>query len=122
MATNTPYSGSHDLQTGSAKPIGPPPISAEATEGAHEPSEIDLGIPPIIRRAQSAFRRDLPRLLAERAGQWVAYQGDQQIGFGATKTELYQECLRQGIKRDQFLVRSVEPEMDQIVLGPGVLD
>ena len=121
MATNTSHPGSPDIQPSSANPIVTPQLSAEATEDAHELSDLELGIPPIISRSQAAFRRDLPRLLAERPGQWVAYRGEEQIGFGATKTELYQECLRRGLKRDEFLVRSVEPEMDEMVLGPGVL-
>ena len=121
MASNTPHSGSPDIQPGPENPIGAPPLSAEATEDAHEPSDLELGIPPIISRSQAAFRRDLPRLLAERPGQWVAYRGEEQIGFGATKTELYQQCLRRGLKRDELLVRSVEPEMDRMVVGPGAL-
>ena len=120
MAINTPHPGSPDTHSSSVNPIGTP-LATEATESGEEPSDLELGIPIIISRSQAAFRRDLPRLLAERPGQWVAYQGDQQIGFGATKTELYQKCLRRGLKRDEFLVRSIEPEMDVMVLGPRVL-
>ena len=117
MAINTPHSGSPDTHV---NPIGTP-LATGAIENVQEPSDLELGIPPTISRSQAAFRRDLPRLLAERPGQWVAYHGDEQIGFGATKTELYQNCLRRGLKRDEFLVRSVEPEMNEIVIGPRVL-
>jgi hypothetical protein len=43
--------------------------------------------------------------------QWVAYHGEQRIGFARTKTELYQECLRHGLRRGEFVVRSIEPEV-----------
>jgi hypothetical protein len=67
---------------------------------------------PHIERAQKAFRRDLPELLKlkDRSRQWVAYAGDQRIAFGRSKTELYQECLRRGLQRGTFVVRSIEPE------------
>jgi hypothetical protein len=110
MAINTPESESTGIQ----------PLSTVPTEHG-EASDAEFRIPSIIRRSIAAFHRDLPRLLAERPGQWVAYRGDEQLGFAATKTELYHECFRRGLKRDEFLVRSVEPEMDEIVLGPGVL-
>jgi hypothetical protein len=54
------------------------------------------GVSPFILWAEDAFRRDLPQLLSERPGQWVVYHGHQQIGFAATKQQLYQECLNRG--------------------------
>jgi hypothetical protein len=60
-------------------------------------------------RAMHAFYRDLTELLKERYRQWVAYQGEQQLGFGRTKTELYQECLRRGFQPDEFIICSIEP-------------
>lgn len=68
------------------------------------------GVPEIISQSQEAFRRELPRLLQERPGQWVAYSGDRQLGFGRTKTELYQECLRRAYDPEQFVVDLIEPE------------
>jgi hypothetical protein len=67
--------------------------------------------PPMIERAQAAFRRDLPQLLKDYKGRWVAYHGDRQVGLGRSKRELFQRCLRQGLPRNEFVVRSVEPEM-----------
>lgn len=89
------------------------PVSAE-------PAEVDLGIPEPIRTASAAFRRDLPRLLTVRAGQWVAYRGDEQLAFAPTKTELYQECVRRGLDPNEFLVRSIEPELDMMTVGPTI--
>ena len=65
--------------------------------------------PPMIQKSIDAFRRDLPRLLKTHKGKWVAYHGDDQVGFGRTQTELYQECFRRGLTRDDFIVGFVEP-------------
>ena len=72
-------------------------------------------IPSVIQRCQDAFRRDLPALLQDkkRSGEWVAYHGGDRIGFGKSKTELYQQCLRRGLKSDEFVVRCIAPEMPE---------
>ena len=67
-------------------------------------------IAPVIAKSQAAFRRDLPELLKSRYRWWVAYQGDEQIGFGKTQRELYRECFRRGLKEGEFVVCSIEPE------------
>jgi hypothetical protein len=46
-----------------------------------------------------------------RSRQWVAYHGERRVGFAKSKTELYQACLRQGLRRGEFVVRSIEPEV-----------
>ena len=63
--------------------------------------------PPAILEAHAAFLRDLPELLRERRGQWVAYRGAQRIGFGATQTALWHEGVRQGY--EEFLVCRIWP-------------
>jgi hypothetical protein len=73
---------------------------------------------PKILQARQAFRRDLPELLRDHPRRWVAYHGDQRIAVGATKTALYQDCLRRGLQRDQFLVLLVEPEMPDEIEVP----
>ena len=60
-------------------------------------------------RAWHAFYRDLETLLKERYRQWVAYRGEQQLGFGRTQFELYQECLRRGLQPGEFTICSIEP-------------
>ncbi len=67
-------------------------------------------IAPMVAKSQAAFRRDLPELLKERSGQWVAYHGDTQIGFADSDATLCQQCLARGLTWDQFVVRSIEPE------------
>src|SRR5436190_9140927 len=88
-------------------------IPAASASPAPPASCQDSGMPAIIRRSQEAFRRDLPRLLRSRKRyrQWVAYHGDEQIGFAATNTKLYHECYRRGLKDGEFFVRCVLPEM-----------
>ena len=72
--------------------------------------EDDFTIAPMIAKSQEAFRRDLPQILDKRYGQWVAYHGDERIGFGRSQFELYDECIRRGLRDDEFVVRVVAPE------------
>jgi hypothetical protein len=70
-------------------------------------------IAPHIQEALDAFRRDLPELLQKKPGAWVAYAGARQLGFGKTQTELYQRCFAQGLQRGKFIVRCIEPEIEE---------
>jgi hypothetical protein len=74
------------------------------------------------QQALRAFERDLPHLWAERPGQWVAYRGDEQIGFAPHKHELYQQCFQRGLQREEFVIFCIEPQETEITLGPMVLD
>ncbi|HEY7428449.1 MAG TPA: hypothetical protein VH682_29725 [Gemmataceae bacterium] len=69
-----------------------------------------------------AFQRDLPNLHSQRPGQWVAYHGDQRIGFADQKHLLYQQCFDQGLRREEFVVFCIEPQETEMTLGPVVLD
>ena len=79
-------------------------------------------VAPMIERSQAAFRRDLPDLMNTHYRRWVAYHGDERIGFGRDKIDLYNECLRRGLKRGRFIVRSVEPEMPEEIDPEELLD
>ena len=86
---------------------------------AREPSaEPPLSIPTLILQAQAAFAQDLPQLLRERPGQWVAYHGGRRVGFAGTDLALYQECLRHGMNEDEILVLCIEPEAGGVRFGP----
>jgi hypothetical protein len=78
--------------------------------------QMPFTIPPLIQLAQETFEHDLAELLKEREGQWVAYHGDRQLGFGKSKTELYRECLRRGLPDDEFVVYGIEPDEGDIYL------
>src|SRR5262249_17904305 len=71
-------------------------------------------VPPLIQRAQDAFRRDLTRLLQTHFRQWVAYHGDELVGFAASQFELYAECRRRGYLENEFLVQCIVAEPEEI--------
>jgi len=60
----------------------------------------------------------LPRLFDERLDQWVAYHGDQFVGFAKTQLELVLECNRRGYRGRDFIVYCIEPELPDIVDSP----
>jgi hypothetical protein len=87
-----------------------PLISKPATGHlAREQVHISDGRSPHIIESQAAFQRDLPHLLQRHTGRWVAYHGPTQVGLAHSKAELYQQCLARGLKKGEFLVRSIEP-------------
>jgi hypothetical protein len=72
----------------------------------------EAAIPAGILRSQQAYWRDLPLLLKRRSSKrrWVAYHGDNRIGFADTSAELYHEFLHQrGLRKDEIYVDRVEP-------------
>jgi hypothetical protein len=96
-------------------------------KGARLPDKADMlptkpPIADIIQEAQAAFRLALPELWQQRPGQWVAYHGAEQIGFSTSKRSLYEVCFRRGLKRGEFLVRRIDPQIDEIYLGPRALE
>ncbi len=74
------------------------------------------------QEALRAFQRDLPSLWTERPGQWVAYQGERQVGFAPHKHVLYQQCFERGLGREEFVVFCIEAQETEIALGPVVTD
>lgn len=69
------------------------------------------------QQALRTFEQDLPHLWAERPGQWVAYQGERQLGFALHKHELYQKCFEQGLQEDDFVIFCIEPQETEMTLG-----
>jgi hypothetical protein len=69
------------------------------------------GVSPGVLRSQQAYWRDLPELLKLKfpERQWVAYHGEQRVGFSSNVAELYLECERRGIPASEFYVDRVEP-------------
>jgi hypothetical protein len=97
-------------------PDAPGPGSADAQAPSHEQPEgptRSAAIPPLIRRSQEAFRSALPGLLQRKKlfRWWVAYHGDEQLGIAKSEDELYEAAARKGLKRHEFIVRCIVPEM-----------
>ncbi len=92
-----------------SRPDEPPAQTGETTPSAGPvvPDFEPVRIPPAILEAQAAFERDLPRLLKERPGQWVAYRPEGPVVFAADKTTLVRECQRLGYR--EFLTRKIIP-------------
>jgi hypothetical protein len=88
----------------------PSPAGQEQSPHMETTSTCVCEIAPVIAQSQAAFRRDLPELLKSRLRWWVAYHGDERIGFGKTQRELYRECFRRGLKEGEFVVCSIEPD------------
>jgi hypothetical protein len=94
--------------------------SARQTEPPGQGPAADLwhGVHPVVRKGYAAFDRELPRLLEERRGQWVAYHGEERIGFHADDLALYEECERRGIPEEEVLVVRIEPVGELLFAGP----
>jgi hypothetical protein len=77
---------------------------------------LEAGIPEGILRSQDAFFRDLPELLKDESlrGQWVIYHGDERVGVAPKKQPLIEECLRRGLKRDEYDVFVIEPQSREL--------
>jgi hypothetical protein len=125
---------SHYHSSDRATPI---PLSRPITmASAHQPSETDrldvaeiwqslpeyAGTPRLREKGEASFYRDLSAILAERGPTWVAYYGDEQIGFGKSKSELFERCLKQGLSADEFIVlfadEAARHDHDPIELTP----
>lgn len=73
------------------------------------------GVAPGILAARRAFRADLPRLMAEHDGEWVAYHCETCLGFSNSQRELYRLCMENGLNLNEVLVCSVEPDEPIVV-------
>jgi hypothetical protein len=89
-----------------------PLLEQPAAEAANPPP----GIAPQMLQSMQAYWRDLPKLLALKSQRrrWVAYHGQERIGFGKTQQELYQECFRRGLQREEFYVGFLELDPEHI--------
>jgi hypothetical protein len=90
-------------------------MSSTVAESGLYDSMPRLGIPAGIAASRQAFRDELPQLLREHAGQWVAYHRKQCLGFSTSQRALYKECLDRGFSLDEVLVCSIEPDEPIVV-------
>jgi hypothetical protein len=77
----------------------------------------EVVIPAVIVTGQKAFARDLVSLLPTHSGQWVAYRGNERLGFDKDPDVLLRRCLDQGMPEEEIVVRCVEEGADSIVFG-----
>ncbi len=85
----------------------------ERVRDAIEPrSGEELQVPEGIRKSQDAFFRDLPELLKDQRlkGYYAAYHGDERIGVADDDAPLIRECIRRGLKRDEYDILVIEPQ------------
>jgi hypothetical protein len=70
---------------------------------------------PLAQLAEATFRQQLPQLLTERPGQWVAYHGSQLVGFAKTDIELYRVCRARNIPSAEYIVRPIGEPLDLLL-------
>ncbi len=76
------------------------------------PESTEGWLPEGIRASREAFRRDLPELMKDQdlRGDWVAYHGDERIGIDGDDEPLIRECIKRGLKADEYIVDVIEPK------------
>lgn len=81
------------------------------------PEEYVGGLPPPTQAhldAKAAFEAALPRLLVESPDQWVAFHGGDFVAVAPTKQELMRHCFEAGWPRDEFIVRWIVPDCNEV--------
>jgi hypothetical protein len=76
----------------------------------------------LIEQAWATFQSELPLLIEDHLNEWVAYHGTRKVGFGKTRAELWQACLRQGIPEGEFWVWNIAPVDEEIATGFGLVE
>lgn len=66
--------------------------------------------PDNFKKSLTPFERDLTSTINDHYNEWVAYANGERIGFSKSKTELFQRCLKDGYKREEFIVRIVSEQ------------
>jgi len=80
-------------------------------------SDVSVDYAALQQLSLATFERELPALLIERPGEWVAYRGDQRLGIARTRTELHRQCVGHGMHVDEFLICCIEPYEDEYWMG-----
>jgi hypothetical protein len=72
--------------------------------------------------ARSRFEHDLPLLLKDHLGCWVAYHGDRQIAIARHSGELHETCRRQHLSLEVIRLFEIVSPDEEIVFGPMAFD
>jgi len=83
------------------------------TPETEELQQCDLATSADVQRTSwEAFRSQLPRLLQQARGRWVAFRGQTQVALCASKQEVYEQLTNIGCPLEEAVVRRIAP------LGP----
>jgi hypothetical protein len=78
------------------------------------PQRESAGCAALQKVAFEAFSRDLPALLSEHSGKWVAYHGAERLGISDDDLALYELGRQRGLSPRSMLVIGIDPDADQI--------
>jgi hypothetical protein len=87
--------------------------NTKQADATAEPADDLFAETPIgIVKSMQAFMRDLPELLKNpKYDRWhVCYCGDERIGIAESSSELFRECKRRGLPRDQYYIGIITPK------------
>jgi hypothetical protein len=71
-------------------------------------------IQQLVEEAQSTFRQELPRLLRTHYLQWALYYGKDRVAIGLSQDEVYAECDRRGISKEECLLQCIVEEAEPL--------
>jgi hypothetical protein len=108
----------------SLNPSNPTDVGPEASPELEElPASLAAHydrLSKLIQRAHGTFIRELPELLKRHRGQWVAYHGDQRLGFSRDDMKLYKQWYARGVPHGElgvFRVVPYYPDEDIVYFG-----
>jgi hypothetical protein len=86
-----------------------PPQESSPGSDAAMPCAVPVSPPPgSAEESRMAFERDLPRLLRQYPGRWVAYHQSKLVEVGRDQAIVYQHCLDLGFDEEEFVVLYVD--------------
>src|SRR5262245_23470696 len=92
-----------------------PPNPGHPVEGDANRTDVpswcwpDPRVPPLYRRSEWAFQRDLPELLKKHKGKYVAYNGLRRIAIDRSERKLRDLCTKQRLIWYEYVVRLIDP-------------
>jgi hypothetical protein len=72
------------------------------------------GLKEAVRCSRERYLAELPSLLKDHRGHWVAYAPSGQVALDRDPEKVYQACCRQGLKSGDFLLCNIEPEESSV--------
>jgi hypothetical protein len=82
-------------------------------QAGQAPQQTGADFAELQKVAFEAFSRDLPALLRDHKGQWVAYHGAERLGISDDDLALYELGEQRGLSPLSMLVTGIYPEADQ---------